>query len=52
MALGDKLFPVYGAGLVLGTALLVLTVTTVVSFLPTRRISKMKPTDALRGRMS
>jgi len=52
MALGDKLFPVYGTGLVLGTALLVLTVTTVVSYLPTRRISKLKPTDALRGRMS
>lgn len=52
MALGDKLFPVYGIVLVLGTALLVLTVTTVVSYLPTRRISKMKPTDALRGRIS
>ena len=52
MALGDKLFPVYGAGLVLGTAFLVLTVTTVVSYLPTRRISKLKPTDALRGRTS
>ncbi len=52
MALGDKLFPVYGAVLVLGTVILVLTVTTIVSYLPTRRISKMKPTDALRGRMS
>ena len=52
MALGDRIFPVYGLGLVLGTALLVLTVTTIVSYLPTRRISKMKPTDALRGRIS
>lgn len=52
MALGDKLFPVYGVVLVLGTTILVLTVTTIVSYLPTRRISKMKPTDALRGRMS
>jgi ABC-type lipoprotein release transport system permease subunit len=52
MALGDRLFPVYGVGLVVGTTLLVLTVTTIVSYLPTRRISKLKPTDALRGRTS
>jgi ABC-type lipoprotein release transport system permease subunit len=35
---------------VLGTTVLVLIVTTIVSFLPTRRIAKLKPTDALRGR--
>ena len=29
-----------------------LVVTTIVSFLPTRRIAKLKPTDALRGRLS
>jgi ABC-type lipoprotein release transport system permease subunit len=51
-AIGDKLFPIYGAGLVLGTTVLVLVVTTIVSYLPARRISKLKPTDALRGRMS
>jgi ABC-type lipoprotein release transport system permease subunit len=51
-AIGEKLFPVYSVGLVVGTTLLVLVVTTIVSFLPTRRIAKLKPTDALRGRMS
>ncbi len=51
-ALGEKLFPVYSAGLVAGTALLVLFVTTIVSFLPTRKIARLKPTDALRGRLS
>ena len=51
-AIGDKLFPIYGAGLVLGATALVLVVTTIVSYLPARRISKMKPTDALRGRTS
>jgi len=51
-ALGEKLFPVYSVGLVLGTIILVLMVTTIVSFLPTRKIAKLKPTDALRGRMS
>jgi len=49
-AIGERLYSTYTAGLVLGTTLLVLAVTTVVSFLPTRRIAKLKPTDALRGR--
>ncbi|MGB7295213.1 MAG: FtsX-like permease family protein [Candidatus Aminicenantales bacterium] len=51
-AIGEKLFPVYSVGLVIGTTLLVLMITTIVSFLPTRKIAKLKPTDALRGRMS
>jgi putative ABC transport system permease protein len=50
-AIGERLFPTYSVGLVVGTTVLVLLVTTVVSFLPTRRIAKLKPTDALRGRM-
>ncbi|MDH5743339.1 MAG: FtsX-like permease family protein [Candidatus Aminicenantes bacterium] len=51
-ALGEKLFPTYSAGLVLGTTLLVLMITTIVSFLPTRKIAKLKPTEALRGRIT
>jgi ABC-type lipoprotein release transport system permease subunit len=51
-AIGEKLFPVYSVGLVVATTLLVLAITTIVSFLPTRKIAKLKPTDALRGRMS
>jgi ABC-type lipoprotein release transport system permease subunit len=51
-ALGDKIFPVYGAGLIFGTTAIVLAVTAVVSFLPTRKIAKLKATDALRGRFS
>ena len=52
IALGEALFPVYGTGLVIGTTLLILVVTTIVSFLPTRRIAKLKPTDALRGKLT
>lgn len=52
MALGEALFPVYGTGLVVGTTILILLVTTIVSFLPTRKIAKLKPTDALRGKMT
>jgi ABC-type lipoprotein release transport system permease subunit len=51
-AMGEKLFPAYSARLISGTTLLVLIVTTIVSFFPTRKIAKLKPTDALRGRMS
>ena len=51
-AISERLFPSYGAGLVAGTTLVVLLTTTVVSFLPTRKIAKLKPTDALRGRMT
>lgn len=51
-AIGDKLFPTYSAGLVIGTTLLIFIAVTIVSFLPTRRIAKLKPTDALRGKKS
>jgi len=51
-AIGEKLFPAYSAGLIAGTTLLVLVTTTIVSFLPTRKIAKLKPTEALRGRTS
>ncbi|MGA2625021.1 MAG: FtsX-like permease family protein [Bacteroidota bacterium] len=49
-AIGEKLFPTYSAGLIVGTSLLVLVVTTIVSFFPTRNIAHLKPTDALRGK--
>jgi ABC-type lipoprotein release transport system permease subunit len=50
--LGEALFPVYGTGLIIGTTILILLVTTIVSFMPTRKIAKLKPTDALRGKMT
>ncbi len=52
LALPSTLYPSYGVPLVLGTTLLVLITVTIVSFLPTRRISKLNPTDALRGKMA
>lgn len=50
MALGEAIYPMYTGGLILGTTILVLITVTIVSFLPTRRIAKLKPTDALRGK--
>jgi ABC-type lipoprotein release transport system permease subunit len=52
IALPSTLYPSYGFPLVLGTTLLVLVTVTIVSFMPTRRISKLKPTDALRGKVA
>nr|MBC8478291.1 ABC transporter permease [bacterium] len=51
-AIGDRLYPVYTLELVLVTTLLVLVTVTIVSYLPTRRISHLNPVDALRGRRS
>ena len=51
MAIAETIYPAYSAGLVLGTTLIVLITTTIVSYLPSRRIAKMKPTDAIRGKI-
>lgn len=52
LALNQALYPAYSLGLVFVTILLVLAATTVVSFIPTRKIVTLKPTDALKGKWS
>lgn len=52
VSIGERIYPVYSAGLILGIVLIAMAVTAVVSFLPSRRIASLKPTDALRGRLS
>lgn len=51
MAISPTMYPVYSASLVIGTTLVVLLTTTVVSYWPSKRIAKMNPTDALRGKI-
>ncbi|MDD4425301.1 MAG: FtsX-like permease family protein [Mariniphaga sp.] len=51
MAMAQTLYPVYSAGLVVSTILIVVIITTIVSYWPSRRIAKMNPTEALRGRI-
>ena len=51
-AIGDRLYPTYSAALVIGTTLLVFLAATIVSFIPTRKIARLKPTDALKGKVS
>ncbi len=51
MAIAQTLFPVYSAGLVISTVAIVVITTTIVSYWPSRKIAKMNPTEALRGRI-
>jgi len=50
MAIAEKLIPIYSLGMVLSSMVLVVASTVVVSYLPTRKIARMKPTEALKGR--
>jgi ABC-type lipoprotein release transport system permease subunit len=51
LVIADKIFPVYSLGLVVTTIVIIMITTTIVSYLPSRRIAKMKPTEALRGKL-
>lgn len=51
LAMADKIYPVYGIGLIIGTIALVVISSTIVSFLPSRKIAKMNPIDALKGKI-
>lgn len=51
MAIAKSIIPVYSAGMILSTVLLVVLSATIVSYFPARKISKMKPTDALKGKI-
>ncbi|TFG99746.1 MAG: ABC transporter permease [Calditrichales bacterium] len=51
-AVAEKIFPVYSFWLIIGTVIIVFVCTTIVSFIPTRRIAKLNPTDAIRGKVN
>ncbi|WP_423127522.1 ABC transporter permease [Gaoshiqia sp. Z1-71] len=51
MAMAQTLYPVYSFGLVVSTVLIVMLTTAAVSYWPSRKIAKMNPTDALRGKI-
>jgi len=51
MIVAKRLIPVYTIGLVVSTTILVSIIVLIVSYIPSRRIARMKPTDALRGKM-
>ena len=51
ITMSDTMYPVYSGALVLGTTLIVLLATALVSYWPSRKIAKMNPTEALRGKI-
>jgi putative ABC transport system permease protein len=51
-AIGSTLYPQYGLRLYVTTSLILFLSVIIVSYLPTRRITHLKPTDALRGKIS
>jgi ABC-type lipoprotein release transport system permease subunit len=52
LPIADKIFPYYSLNLILITIIIVVITATIVSYLPARKIAKMKPTDALKGKLS
>ena len=52
LMIAKRLIPVYSVGLILTTTILIAIIVLLVSYLPSRKISKMKPTDALRGKIT
>jgi putative ABC transport system permease protein len=51
IVMADKIFPTYSMELIGITILFIMITTTIVSYLPSRRIAKMNPTEALRGKL-
>jgi putative ABC transport system permease protein len=52
LSIAEKIYPVYGFGLIASTVVLVVVSATVVSFLPARKIARLNPTDAIKGKIS
>ncbi len=52
LIIAQRLIPVYPFALFVSTTGLVSIIVLVVSYLPSRRIAKMKPTEALRGKVA
>ena len=51
VSISEKIIPVYSMELILSTVLLVILSATIVSYFPTRKITRLRPTDALKGKL-
>lgn len=51
IAVSQVIYPSYSLGLVVGTIILVMITATIVSYIPARKISRMNPTDAIKGKI-
>ncbi len=52
ISIAETIFPVYSFRLVAGTFFLIFISATLVSFLPSRKIARMSPVNALKGKIS
>lgn len=52
LPVGAQIYPYYSISLIVITIILVVISATIVSYLPARKIARMKPTDALKGKIS
>jgi ABC-type antimicrobial peptide transport system permease subunit len=50
LIISKTLMPVYSPILLIATAIIVFIILLVVSYIPSRRISRMHPVDAIRGK--
>ena len=50
MLVAKRLIPVYSFSLIVSTTILISIIVLIVSYIPSRKITRMKPTEALRGR--
>lgn len=51
VTIAQRIYPAFTIGLMLGTVALVVISATIVSFIPSRKIAKMDPVDALKGKV-
>ncbi|WP_289053477.1 ABC transporter permease [Carboxylicivirga marina] len=51
ITIAETIYPYYSLGLILSTMLLVVMSATLVSYLPARKIARMNPTEALKGKI-
>ena len=52
LIIAKRLIPVYSLGLLVSTTVVISIIVLIVSYMPSRRIARMKPTDALRGKIT
>lgn len=48
--MADRMYPLFTPSLIIGTMSLIIVITALVSYLPARKIARMNPTEAIRGK--
>jgi len=51
ITIAEKIYPTYSLGLIAGTIVVIMITATIVSYMPARKIAKMNPTDAIKGKI-